>query len=182
MHAALAQCAHTLEGFGGHAMAAGVKVREDRLEAFAQAFAEVVAAMRGDDDDFRPLLEIDCVCALPELGIPSVRAVEELRPFGRGNPRPALLVEGARVTRSRIFGKTGTHLELTLEQGNRFQQVQWWDGARFAGEFKPGVQVDAVVEVKLGKRHIAEVEATLLDIQRHSAAPSAAPRMKESVP
>ena len=163
MHRALSECSGLLIGYGGHAMAAGVTVHESRVDEFAQAFARAVEAQRAGDD-LRPSLEVDCVCGLTELDISVVREIESLQPFGRGNARPAILVEDAVVTQSRVFGKTASHLELTLRQRERFQRVQWWGGARHEKSIEKGARIDAVIEVKLRADRIAEVDATLVDL------------------
>src|SRR5690606_17829982 len=38
LHAALERCSHLLLGFGGHDMAAGVRVAADRVDEFVEAF------------------------------------------------------------------------------------------------------------------------------------------------
>jgi single-stranded-DNA-specific exonuclease len=164
MHAALVECSEHLAGFGGHAMAAGVKVCESKLALFARAFADAVARQRAGDGDLRLPLEIDCVCHLPELDIASVQSIESLRPFGRGNPRPAILIEDAEIKQTRIFGKKGEHLELTLKQRERFMRVQCWGGAGHAERLR-GERVDAVLEVKLKAGQTAEVEGKLVDLR-----------------
>ncbi len=44
LHAALAQCGELLVSYGGHWMAAGLKIEEDKVAAFRAAFCELAAA------------------------------------------------------------------------------------------------------------------------------------------
>ena len=165
LHEVLGRCAEHLVGHGGHAMAAGIQLRESQLEAFRDAFVGETDALLPAEEEQRPVLPVDCACSLAELDIPTVQGFESLAPFGRGNPKPTILVEGAVVTQTRIFGKSDTHLELVLKQGGRFQRVQWWDGARHAGHFRKDTRVDVVIETKLRSPRLAEIDARLVDIR-----------------
>ena len=50
LHAALAACSEHLERFGGHRAAAGLSIRTEQLEAFAEAFAAHADAVLAEDD------------------------------------------------------------------------------------------------------------------------------------
>ncbi len=116
MHDALAACSEHLVTFGGHAMAAGLKIRSQDVEAFTEAFIEqanntLTAA------DLRPKLRIDAEVALAELEVPTVGALDQLGPFGMDNPRPRLCTDWIDLAREpRCVGKGGDHLQATFTQ------------------------------------------------------------------
>ena len=60
LHGGLAACAEQLERFGGHRAAAGLSIVPERLEAFADAFAEH-ADTALDEADLRPMTVVDAV-------------------------------------------------------------------------------------------------------------------------
>ncbi|MFM1805697.1 MAG: Single-stranded-DNA-specific exonuclease RecJ [Planctomycetota bacterium] len=171
LHAVLGRCAEHLAGHGGHAMAAGVQLRRDQIDAFTQAFVREVDALLPPEIEQKPLLPVDCACTLDELDLPTVQEFEQLAPFGRGNPKPTILIEDAVVTQTRVFGRSDTHLELVLKQGARFQRIQWWDGARHAGDIRRDTVVDVVIETKLRTDRLAEIDAKLLDIRLKGVRP-----------
>jgi single-stranded-DNA-specific exonuclease len=99
-----------LERFGGHAMAAGVTLREERFAEFRTAFAAAVAA-RIDPLELRGELHTDGALAPGELTLGTARALRAGGPWGAGFPEP--LFDGRfGVVERRVVG--GRHLRLRL--------------------------------------------------------------------
>jgi len=114
---ALQDCAAFLELFGGHAMAAGLNIRAERVDAFREAFNQHVRAQAGDDV-FQSTLELSGTLALPEVSDQLFRKFEELAPFGRMNPEPVFLFEAITYTRpAQHFGKNHVKLFVRGERG-----------------------------------------------------------------
>ncbi len=113
---ALGECAHLLEKFGGHAMAAGLTVREAQFPAFRDAF-RAVARERLSDEQLLPTLHLDEELSLADITAEFGAALDRLEPFGMGNAQPLFFSRGvmpAAPPRS-IKDK---HLRLTLTQQN----------------------------------------------------------------
>ena len=116
MHEALTACGEHLEGFGGHAMAAGVTLDRANLEAFSQAFVDY-ASSHINDEQMTPVLDIDATADLSDFSYDTVRNLGKMAPFGRGNPAPVVAVKGCRVlTAPKRIGRSGTTISMTLEQ------------------------------------------------------------------
>jgi single-stranded-DNA-specific exonuclease len=116
LHAALASCGEHLLGFGGHAAAAGLKIEEHRIEAFRQAFCEVVSAETAGGLP-QAELRIDAEGPLAQLTPKTVQQIETLAPFGCGNPRPVLCATGVRLAEPpKRIGGGERHLSLKLSQ------------------------------------------------------------------
>ena len=64
--AALGQCSDLLEKFGGHEMAAGLTIREEKFPAFAAAFQERCAALLSEEH-LEPCLHLDAEITLRDL-------------------------------------------------------------------------------------------------------------------
>ena len=96
LHEALAACTEHLVAHGGHAMAAGLTMEPDRLEAFRAAFGDYVRENLHPDER-RPRLLVDAYVRLGELGPGAVVDVGRLAPFGAGNPEPVFAARGVRV-------------------------------------------------------------------------------------
>jgi single-stranded-DNA-specific exonuclease len=112
LHAALGACAGELEGYGGHRAAAGLSILPDRVEAFADAFAEHALAVLGEDD-LRPVVEADAVVWGDELTLDLCDELERLAPFGLGNPGPILLAPASELAELGVVGE-GRHLKLAV--------------------------------------------------------------------
>ena len=110
---ALSDCAPLLEGFGGHALAAGFTVREENIPALAQSLRRAVA---GQLKGTVPLsvLRADAAVTSDLLTVENIQALDLLEPCGTGNPRPVLVVKGALVQSMNQVGR-GRHLKLRLE-------------------------------------------------------------------
>jgi single-stranded-DNA-specific exonuclease len=115
---ALEACGKHLLSYGGHEMAAGLKLETARLEEFREAFAEF-ARTAVTDEMLLPQITIDAVVNLSQITEPLVRDLQRLAPFGQANRRPILAVEGVTVASvPRRVGKDGDHLQIMIRQGN----------------------------------------------------------------
>jgi single-stranded-DNA-specific exonuclease len=117
LHRALTDCAHHLVGYGGHAMAAGLRIKRASVEQFAESFVER-ANQRLTARDLEPTLELDAEVPPGAWSVPLARDLGRLGPFGPGNrkPRfasPVLHLEGE----PRAVGKTASHLQFMLTDG-----------------------------------------------------------------
>ncbi len=113
---ALARQTAYLEQFGGHAQAAGLTIREERLEAFRDAFVRD-AAERLTPADFIPRLQTDGPCSIDLLDYGLLDQFQALAPFGMNNPAPAFIEHGARVQRARLLKKK--HWKFGLAKNGR---------------------------------------------------------------
>lgn len=117
LHEVLAACGTHLLGHGGHAMAAGVKVHADAVDAFTNAFM-VEAANRLTPADLKPRLTIDDEVDIGRLAGETVEAIQKLAPFGIGNARPRLATGVVElIEEPRVIGKTGQHLRFAVRSG-----------------------------------------------------------------
>src|SRR3954454_11005343 len=117
LHGGLAACSDHLERFGGHRAAAGLKIRADQLEPFAAAFAAHADAELVDGD-LSPITRIDAVVPATALTLELARELEQLAPFGLGNPDVTLLVAGCEAVGASTVGE-GKHLRFRVRQHGR---------------------------------------------------------------
>lgn len=126
--AAIAAQGKLLEGFGGHPMAAGLSIRAERIPAFRRAI------LKDEGDFLKPSepepLQIDGYLPLADLTLDLVEDLEQLAPFGPGNPPPTLASRNLALRSSTELGRTGEHLRLLVEdEAGVSQRVIWWRGA-----------------------------------------------------
>jgi single-stranded-DNA-specific exonuclease len=96
LYQALSACRDHLVSFGGHAAAAGLRIEESRVDAFRADFCEHVA---GEVSDANRVAEIriDAEAPLSQLTLRTVEQIEQMAPFGAGNPRPVLCASGVEL-------------------------------------------------------------------------------------
>jgi single-stranded-DNA-specific exonuclease len=152
---ALGECADLLERYGGHSVAAGFTVKNEHL---ADLEARLLAIARRDlaGVQLMPELRIDAELNLrginrrsvedllsarsvgraideQDMGLQIVVGLEQLRPFGEGNPVPVFSTPGLEVKGKRPVGMDGDHLKLVLHDGKQtwdaiaFRQGSWHD-------------------------------------------------------
>jgi single-stranded-DNA-specific exonuclease len=118
LHGALGACAGLLGRWGGHRAAAGLSIREENVDAFAEAFAQQAAAAL-TEDDLEPVTSIDAVVARgADLSLGLCDELARLAPFGLGNPAPTLLAPGCGLSNLATVGE-GKHLRFRIRRGGR---------------------------------------------------------------
>lgn len=113
---ALSACSEYLEGFGGHALAAGLTIRKGELEAFQKALQEYYfRCPPGQLPDLKCELHIgDPLLLTTEC----VEAIEKMEPYGNCNPKPLMCITGA-VLENIIPIGGGKHLRIRLLAGDK---------------------------------------------------------------
>jgi single-stranded-DNA-specific exonuclease len=99
--AAVEAAAGHLLAFGGHRAACGVRLPVASIPAFRAEFTAAAARALTDDDLVR-VRRVDAVVCGDELTLELADEIEQLAPYGLGNPRPALLLHGARIEAPRL--------------------------------------------------------------------------------
>src|SRR5204862_1871843 len=117
LHAALGACAESLERFGGHRAAAGLSIRPDAVDAFADAFAAHADAEL-TDDELRSVTFVDAIVPGRALTLELAAELERLAPFGLGNPGATLLVAGCELADLATVGE-GRHLRFRVVDSGR---------------------------------------------------------------
>jgi single-stranded-DNA-specific exonuclease len=154
--AAIGEFRHLLEEYGGHKEAAGLTLREENLQPFINGFTAL--ANRCITEEPERELAIDCEVRPGDLDLGLVAALEELAPFGMGNPVPVFMMARCTVTRRFVFGQ-GKHLKLWVEgpgepagdgAPTRFEVI-CWNGGKREQEFRYGEAYDLAFE--LGSNH-----------------------------
>jgi single-stranded-DNA-specific exonuclease len=139
LHGALAACSEHLERFGGHKAAAGLSIAEERIPAFADAFASHADA-HIDGDDLFEVVHVDAVVSARELTLDLAEELGRLAPFGLGNPDVTLLVPATQAVMPSTVGD-GKHLRFRVRQHGR--------DAGTAIAFGQGSQIDRLRAVGL---------------------------------
>ncbi|HYF01229.1 MAG TPA: single-stranded-DNA-specific exonuclease RecJ, partial [Planctomycetota bacterium] len=134
LHEALAACSEHLETHGGHAMAAGLSIRTEKIDAFRRAL-ERYAGKRLTADHYVPRLDLDDEVPLASITKAVAREMERLAPHGPGNPVPTLATSGASLAAEpRLMGKKSDHLSFYVRQqgaGPALRAVGFGMGALF---------------------------------------------------
>jgi single-stranded-DNA-specific exonuclease len=135
---ALRACADGLAAYGGHQAAAGLKLAPGDFPGFAERFDDYCRSQLTTDQMRKELL-IDAEVPLGMMSTALVSQVEDLEPYGIGNPRPVLLTEGVTVIAPpRVVGERQNHLQVRFGQGRSVVRAVAWNMAHRAGDLAQG--------------------------------------------
>ena len=109
---ALESCASLFTRFGGHAHAAGFALPSERLPELCERL-DRYARVRLTAADFERALAVDGELELEQITPHFYAGIEQLRPFGMGNPEPVFAARGVRVGQPPKVLKE-KHLKLRL--------------------------------------------------------------------
>ncbi|MBS3734080.1 MAG: single-stranded-DNA-specific exonuclease RecJ [Phycisphaerae bacterium] len=166
MRDALAACSEHLVSFGGHAMAAGLRIAPDKVDAFGEALRaharEHIAV-----EQLTPAVRIDVETQLAHLTFPVARRLADLAPFGQGNPRPIVALRDCEVIRPpRRMGRGGGTAGLTLGQNGTAVRAVGFGMGDLADLLEGVTRVDVAAEVTLNTFNgRTNVELKLRDVR-----------------
>ena len=171
LFAALEACSDLLEGFGGHELAAGFTIQESNIDAFRTRMNRYVRTASGGE---RPVaaLDVDAAITCPSaVTLSEVEHLDQLEPYGTGNPRPVFALLGATVDSLQSVGQ-GKHLKLRLSKGSaRFDAIFFSMTESECGVIA-GMRVDAAFYLQANTfRGTTTLQLQLIDL-RPSLTPS----------
>jgi single-stranded-DNA-specific exonuclease len=102
MFAEISACREFLTKFGGHKMAAGLSLSEEKIEPFRRALNR---NCRLTEDDLTEKVVIDVPMPVTYVTHELVRQLDQLEPFGTGNPKPVFAQSKLQARQVRVFGK-----------------------------------------------------------------------------
>ena len=146
LHACIASCEDILLRFGGHAMAAGLSVREENLHELRRRLNEWAA--RECPVLLTPPLECDLSIHLDRITVESVRRLEQLAPYGAENPTPVFVLEKAVIDGIYPVSE-GRHCRLRLRQGSASMYAVWFGMHPEQLPYAMGDVVDAALNLSV---------------------------------
>lgn len=114
---ALQACDQHLLQYGGHQVAAGLKVSVQSVAEFAEALEQQVSEQLAVTP-IRNEQKIDAVVGGSQLDMSLANSLDQLEPFGAGNQQPLLYSPHLQIDAVRPLGKDGKHLAFRVASGN----------------------------------------------------------------
>jgi single-stranded-DNA-specific exonuclease len=110
---AAAKQAGLLINGGGHAMAAGLTVEWDRVEALKDFLSELLAPEIAAAEGMARALTIDAAGGVGALDLALIDALDRIGPYGQGHPDPVFALPDVHVCFSKLVKEE--HVRFTLE-------------------------------------------------------------------
>jgi single-stranded-DNA-specific exonuclease len=105
---------------GGHAMAAGFSVEEEKYNAFYSFLCDHFEPFL---KDYQPALHVDGIVHLSGVTLDLLKTLERLEPFGQGNPTPRFMIKDVSIVAVEGFGQDHIRCFLISPNGTRIKGV-----------------------------------------------------------
>lgn len=177
---ALSACSEYLEGFGGHALAAGLNIKRDKLRQFCRAFSEYYENNKPTE---LPTLSCDiCVTDPGVLDMKGVDALSRLEPYGSGNPKPTLCILDARLDKVTPIGG-GKHLRISVSyKGAEFECV-FFSHSEADLDLKAGDKVDIAFTPQINEFRLRRsVQLQITAMRLHDPKPLCGMILEDELP
>lgn len=141
--------------YGGPKEAAGLKVREEHLEAFCHAVNQY-AEQHYSKDMFLPVYHASFEVDLKDISLDNIRCAECFAPFGKGNELPSFVCKDVAITSIRKIGKKegaeNAHIKLTVadSDGNCAEAIGFYCGL-YADILKIGDKVSLLFKTSVNE-------------------------------
>lgn len=133
---------------GGHHFAAGFTISAHDLDQLRVALIDQIS--RQPKIAHQPIPADLELTDFRDLSLELIRGLEQLEPFGNGNPKPVIQVLRAKVLKTKLIGVDGKHLKLVLADDSGVARTAL--GFSMA-QMHPNLTVDQEVEIRF---HLAE--------------------------
>ena len=166
---ALSACEEHLVGFGGHALAAGLNIREEKIGDFHAALAAYYRRNRPE-----PIAEVQpdlLICDPGLLSLENVRSLDLLEPYGNDNPRPTLCLSGAEIAELSSVGG-GKHLRMRLRLRGETMEVIFFSHTAKELDIRAGDRIDLAFTPQINEfRGNVSVQLVASAARRHVPLP-----------
>ena len=162
---ALEQCGDLLEGYGGHALAAGFSIREENIDAFRTRMEAVVRENTGGEEMVSTLQIDGEIESTALLTVEEVEALSMLEPYGAGNPKPVFSLSGVTVTCMSDVGG-GRHLKMWASRDGRTVDMIFFSVTRGQSGLMVGDRADVAFYPQINEyRGSRTVQLHLVDLR-----------------
>lgn len=115
MYEELCKCKELFTKFGGHPMAAGFSLPEERIDQLRRELNEKAELTQ---EQLIPKITIDVAMPIDYITMQLVEQLQLLEPFGKSNEKPVFADRNLVIESLRIFGKEGRVIKLRLRSAS----------------------------------------------------------------
>ncbi|MFA9465218.1 MAG: single-stranded-DNA-specific exonuclease RecJ [Velocimicrobium sp.] len=108
----LSKCSDILLKFGGHPMAAGLSLMEENVDELRRRLNANTTLTEGD---LTKKVSFDMVLPFEKIGIPLIRQMECLEPYGKGNEKPLFVLKDVVFISAQVLGVNKNVLKCKLQ-------------------------------------------------------------------
>lgn len=156
LYDALNACSECLTHFGGHTLAAGIGLKTSDIDAFRKAINDYADSMEMPC----PIQNIDFKLNPACVSVEMLETINQLEPFGSGNPQPIFGLYNMTVADIQPIGN-GKHLRIILERKGVSLQTVKFKTVQAEFPYRKGDVVDAAVQLEANE-YLGQVRVNIL--------------------
>jgi len=155
--------------FGGHEIAGGFSVDHEKIhtldDELNKAYSRLgsVRQVSATKEEFK----IDDTLLLDDVNWDTFRVIEQLAPFGVGNPQPIFLFNNVEIVGTEKFGKDKAHLKLLFEndRGEKINAISFFTSREKFEKCEQGTHVNLIASLEKNIfRNAMELRLRILDV------------------
>ncbi|MBO4374364.1 MAG: single-stranded-DNA-specific exonuclease RecJ [Lachnospiraceae bacterium] len=148
MYAGMNAVSHLFVKFGGHRMAGGLSLEEDKVGSFRK---EINSICTLTDEDIVKKIRFDMVLPFAYADTDLCRQIESLGPFGTGNPTPLFAAAKVSVSDMKIMGKNKNCLKakITDAEGTKKEAVFLGEAKEFQDYCRAHEKIDILFGLQI---------------------------------
>ena len=154
---AMDQCRDLFLRYGGHAQAAGCSLNPSKVKELSERL-ESYAAQKLSAERIIPSLQIESLLPAEKVTLPVFDEVQQLAPFGVGNPFPVFASQKVKVVRGPWVLKN-QHLKFQIHTNGSLTDAIWWKHGAMADRINKGSELDLAYSMS---REVYQGEEKLL--------------------
>lgn len=156
---ALTECKESVIQFGGHELAAGLSLEEEKIDEFINAFE--IASSKRSESLSEQIIEIDAEVQRKDLNGQLIKDIRAMKPYGQSNQVPVFLYKGLKVNAIRTI-KDEKHLKLVLKDDKSLIDAVGFSMGSRRDEIRIGDKVDVVGTIELNSYNTPKTIQILL--------------------
>lgn len=130
LYEAISSIGELLDGFGGHALAAGFSFSPEKYP-FKQVKEQLLRVVKemSTGKDLKPFLKIDLELTPDDITVDLVEEISKMEPFGQSNPSPVFAIKNLKLKQKKLMGENKNHLRLIVQKDDsELTCVRWQQG------------------------------------------------------
>ena len=161
---ALGELSPLLEGYGGHALAAGFTISRKNIDEFRRGMCALVD--KHATEAGHSVLEIDCEPDPFAITEQNIEGLSQLEPCGIGCPKPVFCLNETKILRLSTVGN-GKHLRLRLlTRCGKELQALYFGGGSYQQQLRHGQRIDVAFHLTVNEfRGTRSVQLNVLDLR-----------------
>ncbi len=153
-----------LSKFGGHKQAAGFTLATNNIEPFREGLNR---SFVDSGLNYKEHFIIDSVIPCQEIELNLPKELEQMAPFGVGNPAPLLMTNRLTIKKILPLGKEGEHLKLILESDNQMLEALAFKKGNELEQLKNMEIIDIIYSLEVNNYYGEEkIQAILKDYRQ----------------